>query len=218
MPKTAILVGMGPGNGMALARKFGKEGYKIYMISRNEEKLKKYKETLESEKIKADYKIASAADEEHFRLAFKRIFLEHESPEILIYNASVLSPRIPSRLVPDHVVRDLQTNVIGAIVAAQEVLPSMKKKKKGTILITGGGLSINPHYEYSSLAIGKAAIRNFTYSLAQEYKEYGIHVGTVTINGMVKKGSKFDPDKIADEFWKMHKQSKKDWQTEIVFE
>ncbi len=218
MSKTAIIVGMGPGNGVALARKFGKEGYKIYMIGRTEEKLAKYQKDLEAEKIKSDYKVANAADEEHFRLAFKRIFLEHENPDVLIYNASVLSPRVPSRLIPDHVVRDFRTNVIGAIIAAQEVLPSMQKRKKGTILFTGGGLSINPHYEYASLAIGKSALRNFTFSLAQEYKDFGIHVGTVTINGMVKKGSKFDPDKIAEEFWRLHNQKKKDWETEVIFE
>ncbi|MEQ8359882.1 MAG: SDR family NAD(P)-dependent oxidoreductase [Cytophagales bacterium] len=218
MPKTLILVGMGPGNGAALARKFGKEGYKIYMIGRTEEKLAKFKKELEAEKIKADYKVANAGDEEHFRLAFKHIFLEDESPDVLIYNASVLKPRIPSRLIPDHVVRDFRTNVVGAIIAAQEVLPSMKKKKKGTILFTGGGLSINPHFEYSSLAIGKAALRNFTFSLEQEYKDYGIHVATITINGMVKKGTKFDPEKIAEEFWKLHNQKEKDWETEIIFE
>lgn len=218
MPKTAIIIGVGPGNGAALARKFGKEGYKIYMLGRTEEKLAKFQKELEAEKIKADYKVANAGDEEHFRLAFKKILLEDESPEVLIYNASVLSPRIPSKLIPDHVVRDFRTNVVGAIIASQEVLPSMKKKKRGTILLTGGGLSINPHYEYSSLAIGKAALRNFTFSLAQEFKDYGIHVATVTINGMVKKGSKFDPDKIAEEFWSLHSQKQKDWETEVLFE
>ncbi len=218
MPKTLVLVGMGPGNGAALARKFGKEGYKIYMIARNEDKLKKFKSELEAEKIRADYKIADAANEEHLRIAFKHILLEHESPEILIYNASVLSPRIPSRLIPDHVVRDFRTNVVGAIISVQEVLPSMLKKGKGTILITGGGLSINPYFEYASLGIGKSGLRNFTHSLAQELKDTGIHVATVIINGMVKKGSKFDPDKIAEEFWRLHTQKPNDREIEVIYE
>lgn len=218
MPKNLILVGMGPGNGESIAKRFGKEGFKIFMIGRNEEKLKKHQEDLEKNKIKAEYKISDAGNEEHLRIAFKEILHHNASPEVLVYNASVLDPRPPSKLVPDHVVKDLKSNVVGAITSVQEVIPGMSKKGKGTILITGGGLALHPHYEYASLGIGKAAIRNFAYSLAQECKDLGIHVGTVTINGMVKKGTKFDPDKIAEEFWKLHNQKKKDWQTEVIYE
>jgi short-subunit dehydrogenase len=218
MAKSLVLVGMGPGNGMAQARKFGNEGYKIFMIARNEDKLKSYQEELEKDKIKVEYKVADASDEEHLRIAFKEINLAGNNPDVLIYNASVLTQRPPSRLVPDHVVHDFRINVVGAIIAVQEVLPHMLKKKKGSILITGGGLSINPYYEFSSLGIGKAGIRNYAHSLAQELEGSGIHVATITINGMVKKGTKFDPDKIAEEFWRVHNQKKSDWETEILYE
>lgn len=209
---------MGPGNGESIAKRFGREGYKIYMISRNEEKLQKFKDDLEAQKIKADYQVADASNEEHLRVAFKKILLEHPNPAILVYNASVLHPKVPSRLVPDHVIRDFKANVVGAIISAQEVIPSMLKKKSGTILITGGGLAINPYYEFSSLGIGKSALRNFTHSLAQELKGTGVHVATLIINGMIKKGTKFDPDKIADRFWEIQNRKEKDWKVEEIFE
>ena len=49
--KILTIVGMGPGNGMGIARRFGKEGFTIAMISRNEEKLKKLQGELNNEGI-----------------------------------------------------------------------------------------------------------------------------------------------------------------------
>jgi short-subunit dehydrogenase len=94
----------------------------------------------------------------------------------------------------------------------------MKKKKKGTILFTGGGLSIEPYVDFASLAIGKAGIRNLTYSLAQECEPLGIHVATVTICGMVEKGTKFDPDKISEKFLELHLQKSGKFETEFMFQ
>lgn len=42
MAKLCVIVGMGEGNGMSIAKRFGKEGFTIAMIARNEEKLKSY--------------------------------------------------------------------------------------------------------------------------------------------------------------------------------
>ena len=123
---------------------------------------------------------------------------------MLLYNAAALRKTPPSGLDPETMVEDFRVNVAGALVAVQKVLPSMQEQKKGTILLTGGGLSLNPYYEYASLSVGKAGIRNLTFSLAQELQPHGIKVGTVTIAGFVKKDTHFDPDKIAEEFWKIH--------------
>jgi short-subunit dehydrogenase len=93
----------------------------------------------------------------------------------------------------------------------------MKSEKRGTILLTGGGLALHPHPKYSSMAVGKAGIRNLAFSLAAELEPAGIHVATVTISGIVRPGTPFDPDKIAEVYWRLHVQSPGSFQTEIVF-
>jgi len=87
-----------------------------------------------------------------------------------------------------------------------------------SLLFTGGGLALTPHPRYAGLAVGKAALRNWVFSLAAELKPRGIHAATVTVAGFVKPDTPFDPNRIADAYWELHQQSPDQWQTEIVFD
>jgi short-subunit dehydrogenase len=93
----------------------------------------------------------------------------------------------------------------------------MREQKKGTILFTGGGLALNPYPAYASLAIGKAAIRSLAFSLGGELEADNIQVATVTIFGMVKPDTHFDPDLIAEAYWTLHTQPAGERQREIQY-
>ena len=69
---------------------------------------------------------------------------------------------------------------------------------------------------YTTLGIGKAGLRNLCFSLYQELKSKGIHAATVTIKGFVKPGTKWDPDAIAEEFWKLYLQKPGEFEREII--
>ena len=60
-------------------------------------------------------------------------------------------------------------------------------------------------------------MRNLVFTIAQEGLPLGIHAATVTITGMVKAGTRFDPDLIADEFWRLYQLPKENWETEIMW-
>ena len=94
----------------------------------------------------------------------------------------------------------------------------MQKAKAGKIFLTGGGLALNPYYEYVSLGIGKAAMRSLSISLSQELKEYGIHVATITIDGMIEPGGRFDPDRIAKEYWRLYNQKPGKQEIEVIYD
>jgi short-subunit dehydrogenase len=215
--KICVIVGVGPGIGMALARRFAKEDFKIILIARRAEALEKYETILSVE----GYQVASyPADVSNFELLrniFERIEEKHGNPNVLIYNASIFRQVSPTDLHPEDLVNDFRINVAGALVAAKKVIPFMKYQKSGTILFTGGGQAVDPFYEYSSLAVGKAGIRNLCFSLAAELKPFGIHVATVTIMGSIQKGTHFDPELISEEFWKLHKQTFENFETEVYY-
>jgi NAD(P)-dependent dehydrogenase (short-subunit alcohol dehydrogenase family) len=46
---------------------------------------------------------------------------------------------------------------------------------------------------------------------------YAVHAATITITGVVKPGTAFDPDKIAELFWTAHTAASDAWQTEYRF-
>ncbi|MDQ6861378.1 MAG: SDR family NAD(P)-dependent oxidoreductase, partial [Verrucomicrobiota bacterium] len=118
---------------------------------------------------------------------------------------------------PGDLMSDLRTNVGGALASVQQVLPAMRAAKRGTIIFTGGGFALEPHPQFASVGIGKAALRNLALVLAKELAPEGIHVATVTIEGMVKRGTAFDPEQIAQEFVRLFRQPADSFEAETNF-
>ncbi|WP_017299492.1 SDR family NAD(P)-dependent oxidoreductase [Nodosilinea nodulosa] len=216
MTQLCVIVGMGEGNGMAIARKFASEGFEIVMIARNEAKLKGYQSTLQSEGVTSHYFLADAGDEAALKAAFAAIQTQLGTPEVLVYNAAV--PRMESVLQTefDTLVSDFRANVAGAIACVQAVLPAMQSQQKGTLLFTGGGFALYPDPNFVSLSLGKAGIRVLASTLHAALKDSPIKVGTVTICGTVNGDDpKYSSDAIAAEYWKLHTAEHADY--EVVY-
>ena len=90
----------------------------------------------------------------------------------------------------------------------------MAERGSGTIVITGG-MPVPPP-EATSLSLGKAGVRALTDLLGRAYGEAGVHVATVTVCGPVEPGTPFDPDDIAEHYWRLHAQSRDEWEHEVV--
>ena len=218
MEKPVIaVVGAGPGVGLAVARKFAREGYRVALVARRPEALDEYVAELDRAGVTARGFPADAADEASLRSAFAEIRASMGSPEVLVYNAAIMKQGRPSEIPVADLVYDFRVNVAGAVVAAQEVVPDMRKQRRGTILLTGGGLALSPMAPMASLSIGKAGIRSLAQSMGAELEADGIHVATVTICGFVKPGSHFDPDRIADVYWALHQQEPGKREREVIY-
>jgi short-subunit dehydrogenase len=205
MTELCVIVGMGEGNGMAIARRFAREGFAIAMVARNEAKLKGYQSTLALDGITAHYFLADAGDEAALKEAFEAIQTQLGTPSVLVYNAAV--PRMESVLQTsyDTLVSDFSANVAGAIACVQAVLPAMEAQQRGTLLFTGGGFALYPDPNFVSLSLGKAGIRVLANTLYAALKDSPIKVGTVTICGTVNGDDpKYSSGRIADEYWKLH--------------
>jgi hypothetical protein len=61
-------------------------------------------------------------------------------------------------------------------------------------------------------------VRALTQLLAKEYEPSGSHVATVTICGTVAPGTAFDPDEIAERYWRLHTEPIGAWEREVVSE
>lgn len=216
--KIITIVGMGPGNGMGIARRFGKEGFTVAMISRNEEKLRKLQAELKKDDINAYYFVGDASKEESLKNSFKNLKEKVGNTDVLIYNAARLKMRNVLEERFESLVTDFKVNVAGVLTAVQEVLPAMKANKEGTILVTGGHLGIEPHKEFASLSIGKGALINLVKTLAEELNPKNIHVASVIICGLIKpEDEKYDPSAIAENYWKLYTQKKDDFEVELLY-
>jgi short-subunit dehydrogenase len=215
--RNCIIVGAGPGVGQAVAQRFGREGFRLALVARRAATLTQLVDELRGQGHAAHGFSADAGDTASLHTALDLIRSQVGEPDVLVYNATAGAPGLPSRIDPDGLLADLRVSVVGALVAAQQVIPAMQARGQGTILFTGGGLALHPWPQAASLAIGKAGLRNLAYSLGAELEPAGIHVATVTIAGSVQSGTHFDPDLIAEAYWQLHSQPRGRWEREIVY-
>lgn len=216
--KLITIVGTGDRMGLALAQLFGKKGFTVAMISRSSEKLDRFQKQLHEEEIEAYYYTADVANEDDIRTVFGYIKGSLGNTDVLVYNAAVIRRSDLLEATSTQLLQDFRVNVIGAIIAAQEVLPAMEARKEGKIFFTGDGLSIHPNWQYGSLGIGKAGLRNAAFSLHQELKARNIHVATVTICGSINpQDEKYNPTAIAEQFWKLYLQKQEAFEKEITY-
>ncbi|MEK3720488.1 SDR family NAD(P)-dependent oxidoreductase [Paenibacillus sp. FSL H8-0034] len=109
-----------------------------------------------------------------------------------------MAPGDPLSLTEQQLIEDFKVNTVGALTSAQQVIPDMVERRQGTLFFTGGGIALIPNPLYASLSIGKAATHSLALSMAETLPPYGISVGQALIADHVKKGTFYDPDRIAD--------------------
>ena len=213
-----VIVGVGPGLGQAIARRFAQEGLPVGLVARNAERLATLAEGLERSGAAVGTAVADASDPASLRQALEQLAESLGPVEVLVYNAARMSRGLPSELTPAELQQHLAVDVVGALAAAQAVVPGMAAAGRGTLLFTGGGYAERPWAGMTGLGVGKAALRNLARCMAQEYGDKGIHVATVTIHGMVRAGTAFAPADIAEVYAALHREQAGQWRTEVDFQ
>ena len=215
--KSIVIIGMGPGVSAGVARRFGREGFTVAAVARRREALDGHVQALTAAGIRAAGYTADAGDPASLQPVLAAIAREHGTPDVLVYNAAGVTYKPLAQLTPQELSADLQTSIVGAFAAAQAVLPAMKERGSGSLLFTGGGFAFEPMPPMAGVGVGKAGIRNLAFSLFADLKDSGVHAATVTICGMVKPGTPFDPDRIAEAYWSLHAQPRGGFEREIQF-
>ncbi|MFE3455487.1 SDR family NAD(P)-dependent oxidoreductase [Nonomuraea sp. NPDC059194] len=206
----AVIIGAGPGIGLAVARRFAKEGMPLALIARGEVAA----DSVAALGAPVVTMRADSTDEEGLRAALDAAADRHGLPDVVVYNAAIIQADGPGELSAQGHLDAWAVNVVGALTAAAHVAPAMARRGSGSFLITGG--MPEPKREYVSLSLGKAGVRTLVTLLDQEYGAAGVHVASVTVAGAVAPGTDFDPDDIAEHYWRLHVQPRGQWAHEVV--
>ncbi|WP_431895595.1 SDR family NAD(P)-dependent oxidoreductase [Nonomuraea sp. bgisy101] len=206
----AVIIGAGPGIGLAVARRFAKEGMPIALIARGEVAAG----SVAAAGVPVLALRADSTDEEGLRAALDTAAGEYGLPDVVVYNAAIIQADGPGELSAQGHLDAWAVNVVGALTAAAHVAPEMARRGNGSFLVTGG--MPEPKREYVSLSLGKAGVRTLVTLLDQEYGASGVHVASVTVAGAVAPGTDFDPDDIAEHYWRLHTQPREQWTHEVL--
>ncbi|SHE63288.1 SDR family NAD(P)-dependent oxidoreductase [Pedobacter caeni] len=204
MSKSIIIVGAGEGVSGAAARKFGKEGFSVGLISRDPDKIILLVEDLKANGITVFTAKAEVADTNQLKTAIDSLKLQLGKINTLLYNAAFIKEKNILEEDTASLLESIKIDVGGALESVKLVLPDLEEEE-GAVLITGSALSINPYAAYGALSIGKAGVRNLALQLHEALKPKNIYVGTLTIAGYVQPDSEtHSPTLLANSFWDMY--------------
>jgi NAD(P)-dependent dehydrogenase (short-subunit alcohol dehydrogenase family) len=192
------VVGVGPGNGAALARRFADEGYAVALLARSSG----VSERIASEFEDARFFECDASRPESVDRAFSQIAQEMGAVDALVYNAGSGVWGSVEEIGIDDFEMSWRINALGALAATQNVIPAMKQKAAGNIIFIGATASLRGGAKTAAFAAAKAAQRSLAQSMARQLWPQGIHVSLVIVDGMVDLPGtrKMMPDK-SDEFF-----------------
>lgn len=202
--KTIAVVGAGPGLGNHIAEEFGKNGFRVILMARREEKLREYVAEMQSKGIEAEYQTADCGSNDSIIAAFNAVKAKYQTVDVMAYNTAVLKDGLATVITPEELAERYQVDVAGAVCAAQQVIPGQKEKGSGAVLFTGGGLALYPNSQFTSISIHKAALRALAFAMHDELKDAGIYVGIVNIKGNIGADDHYAPSKLAELFYQLY--------------
>jgi NAD(P)-dependent dehydrogenase (short-subunit alcohol dehydrogenase family) len=151
--KVAVVVGVGPGLGAALARRFAAE-YAVALLARTPEALASVAAEIEAHGGRALQVPTNVAAGAEIEAAFATIRRELGDPEVLLYNAAMRPFGRLMETKPSTFENTWRVATFGAFLCSQQVVPAMLAVRKGTIIFTGATAGIRPFA--TSAAFGPA--------------------------------------------------------------
>ena len=208
MPVIAIL-GAGQGMGQAIGKLFGKQGYKVALLSRDPAKLEQIVADLAAAGIEAAALRADVTDAASIKSGLAAVKQRFGAIDVLEYSPSNATlPMAPASQITRGTLQPwLDFQLFGAIAAAAEVLPDMLERKSGTILVTTGASSVRPEMGYapfSAAGVAMGALRNWAFALHAEVAPSGVQVGHVAIGTFIGQTAETSADAIAPLYWDLH--------------
>ncbi len=204
MKKTIVVIGAGKGLGNGVAEKFGHNDFCVVLMARSEEHLKEYAADFEAKGIEVYTQAADVADFGAFAETFRKVVKVYGMPDVLFYNVGITVADEEVEISAQTLIDRYVVDVAGAYNCIRLADTEEFAEKKGAVLITGGGLALQPYAGYLPLSMDKAALRAMVQALSPVLKEKGIYFGTVQVTGTIGSNDFYAPKTIAEEFWKLY--------------
>ncbi|GAA1080065.1 SDR family oxidoreductase [Tsukamurella spumae] len=168
--RTALVTGASSGIGYETAKLLAQKGYRVLGTSRNPD-------TIPADKriSGVEYLALDLADRESIAACAAAA----GAVDVVVNNAGESQSGPLEELPADAVDRLFQTNVFGAVQLTQRLLPAMRERRYGRVVMVGSMLASFPLAYRSSYVAAKAALKGFASAARQELSPFGVWVSTV---------------------------------------
>lgn len=176
--ETAIITGASSGIGAATALKLSSEGYDLLLFGRNLDNLEKTKKSCvgpgQVELLAFDLKDVTQQKEQ-----IETKILKLSQPTLLVNNAGIYKP---NNFIDSDIsvwMEQFQINLFSAVQLTQIIWPYFVKNKKGSIVNISSTLGVKPTANTGAYSASKAAMNNWTLSLAQDGGSHNIRANAI---------------------------------------
>ncbi|QHY99934.1 Diacetyl reductase [(S)-acetoin forming] [Streptomyces sp. S4.7] len=205
---TIAIVGAGAGLGGAVARRFGREGFDVALLSRTREHVDALASDLGGEGVNARGFAADVTDPASFSAALESAASALGPVEVLQYSPiphpEYMKP-VPETS-PADIEGPLPFSVVGPMTAVGQVLPGMRSLGRGTLLFVNGGSAVQPHPDRAGTSIAFAAESVYARMLHDALADERIHTAQLIIPGAITAGDpRKAPSVLAETLRGMHR-------------
>ncbi len=180
-PRVCAVVGVGPGNGEAFARRFAAEGYALALLARGAELTAR----LANELPRAKAFACDVADRASVDAAFVQIRADLGDVDALVFNAGSGVWGNVEEVTPEDLERAWRINTLGLFLTARQAIPAMRRRGGGAIIVVGATASRRGAAGAAAFAQAKTAQRALAESMARHLGPSGIHVALIIVDGIV---------------------------------
>lgn len=211
-----VVLGAGPGLGLAVARRFAAEGYVAVLATRTETDAEPLAAALRDEGHQAQGVGIDLTDPVDITGVVAGIGTRYGRIDVLHFNPSAWREKDPLHLTVPELLEDVTLGagaLLPAVQAARPYLPSGAR-----VLVTGSAAADKPSPAAASLGVQKAAVRNLVTSLDATLAPDGIRAVAVQINGVLGREGPFSPRPIADAMWAAVSRADDDWTPQVPYD
>jgi NAD(P)-dependent dehydrogenase (short-subunit alcohol dehydrogenase family) len=221
--QVCAVVGVGPGNGAAFARRFSEEGYALALLARSPG----FTTDLASRLPDARAYPCDVSDAPSVTGAFDAIRQDLGDVDVVVYNAGSGAWGTVDEVTPADFEANWRVNALGTLLVSQQVIPAMKRAGRGSIVIVGATASRRGGPRTAAFAPAKAAQRSLAESMAKSLWPAGIHVAIIIVDGIVDRPSTrkrmpdkpnsffVEPDDVAETAFQLTAQRPSAWSFEV---
>lgn len=223
MSKTIAVFGAGTGLGLAVARRFGREGFRVALVARRPDRLEALAAELAAEGVEAHSFSLDLARHDLIGATIKEITERLGPIDVTEYSPAGITERPVSTLDLDldNLKPQLDVRLLAPIELVRAVLPSMLERGQGALLFGLGSSGTVAVPFMSNVGIAFAGLRNYIQGLNQVLAGKGVYAGALTIGALIEKSEaqvKFDsnaayagtnpervePEDLAERFWDLY--------------
>lgn len=170
MNKVAIITGASSGMGAATAELLAKNGIKVMMAARREDRLKELQEKIRQAGGEASYKVTDVTSRTDLEALAEETIKTYGKIDILINNAGLMPISFFNKLKVDEWDRMIDVNIKGVLYGMAAVYKHMEERNEGHIINMS---SIAGHIIFPTSSIYSAtkhAVRILTEGVRQELR------------------------------------------------